>query len=288
MNLSELLIHPSTVKEIESFVSSGSHALLLHAPVGYGKETVAVATAAKLLGLKTLDNAPYFTIIKPITKHVTIEQIRQVQTTLQLKTTGVHGTRRVIIITEADTMTDEAQNAFLKSLEEPPLDTVIILTASQLDSMKQTIRSRVQAVAIRRINATSAIDYFAAKHPAKDVSWAHTISDGGVGLMTALLENQSDHTVAAQIKIAKSLYGMSSFERLATIEPLLKDKDAIPELLYACKRICIGGLEAAAAKDQQKSLATWHKQLLLISEAEETLSRSPNLKLMLTNLFIHM
>lgn len=58
----------------------------------------------------------------------------------------VAGTRKIAIINDADTMNDEAANALLKTLEEPPDGAMLILIASNLDSLLPTIRSRCQHV----------------------------------------------------------------------------------------------------------------------------------------------
>ncbi|GAJ21897.1 unnamed protein product, partial [marine sediment metagenome] len=75
---------------------------------------------------------------------ILIEQIRNVIKRL------IHmpdiGSKRVVLVLEADRMTDAAANCFLKTLEEPPLDTVFILTSSRPNSLLPTIRSRCQAV----------------------------------------------------------------------------------------------------------------------------------------------
>ena len=56
------------------------------------------------------------------------------------------GKKRVVLILEADRMTDDAANCFLKTLEEPPIDTVFILTSSRPEFLLPTIRSRCQIV----------------------------------------------------------------------------------------------------------------------------------------------
>ncbi|MBE0432674.1 AAA family ATPase [candidate division WOR-3 bacterium] len=60
--------------------------------------------------------------------------------------------KRVVLIIEADQMTDEAANRFLKTLEEPPIDTVFILTSSRVEHLLPTIRSRCRNVPFRYLN----------------------------------------------------------------------------------------------------------------------------------------
>jgi hypothetical protein len=75
---------------------------------------------------------------------ILIEQIRDViERLLHMPSIG---TKRVVLVLEADTMTDAAANCFLKTLEEPPLDTVFILTTSRPNFLLPTIQSRCQNI----------------------------------------------------------------------------------------------------------------------------------------------
>jgi hypothetical protein len=56
------------------------------------------------------------------------------------------GSKRFVLVLEADRMTEDAANCFLKTLEEPPLDTLFVLTTSRFDNLLPTIRSRCQVV----------------------------------------------------------------------------------------------------------------------------------------------
>ncbi len=282
----DLLLRPITKKALGSFADTGSHAVLVHGELGAGKEKVALNMASALLGPRSLELQPYFTHITPDGKSIGIEQIRELQSFLQLKTTGKDAIRRVAVIADADRMTDEAQNALLKALEEPPDDTVIILTASKLQGLKQTILSRVQQLHVDRVSLDDAIDYFGKRFPAKDIVWAHALSDGQVGLMSALLEGKNDHVIASKIEIAKKLFTATTFDRLCQVDAISKDKDQLSEFLYACKRICTSALESAAKKHSEKDIKAWHSRLSLVCDAEESLLRNINTKLLLTDLFI--
>jgi len=75
---------------------------------------------------------------------ITIDMIRDLQHFLNLSPQIAD--RKFFIIDDADKMNIEASNAFLKSLEEPPLNSVIILVASNLNNMLLTVKSRCQEV----------------------------------------------------------------------------------------------------------------------------------------------
>ncbi len=83
---------------------------------------------------------PDFSIIVPDGKSIKIEQIRNLQAKIVEK--PISSSKKVYIIDDADTMTEESQNCLLKTLEEPPEYAMIILIASNENRMLQTIKSR--------------------------------------------------------------------------------------------------------------------------------------------------
>jgi DNA polymerase-3 subunit delta' len=75
-------------------------------------------------------------------KDISIQQIRDIERAVSLR--PFEGRCRVIIIDPADAMNEAAQNAFLKTLEEPPPDVVFVLITSRPQALRPTIRSRCQ------------------------------------------------------------------------------------------------------------------------------------------------
>ena len=75
-------------------------------------------------------------------KDISIDQIREVARTVSLR--PFEGRCRVVIIDPADAMNEAAQNAFLKTLEEPPPDVVFVLVTSRPQALRDTILSRCQ------------------------------------------------------------------------------------------------------------------------------------------------
>lgn len=73
------------------------------------------------------------------TGNVINEKVESMQEQIKTKPFGA---RHVVIIENADTMTKQAQNRLLKTLEEPPGDSVIILLSENMENLEQTIRSR--------------------------------------------------------------------------------------------------------------------------------------------------
>lgn len=90
-----------------------------------------------------VNNLQDLLIIKP-ENNIGIEEIRRIIDFLDSCTS--QGEYKLILVYEADKMTQEAANAFLKTLEEPPHYAIILLITTRWNSLLPTIRSRVQSV----------------------------------------------------------------------------------------------------------------------------------------------
>ncbi|MBI5188047.1 MAG: hypothetical protein HZA07_03110 [Nitrospirae bacterium] len=87
---------------------------------------------------------PDVLLISPEGGQIRIEEIRAIDNTLSFK--PFEGRKKVVIVDEADNMNPYAANAFLKTLEEPPEDSLIILISSSPDRLPDTIKSRCSRV----------------------------------------------------------------------------------------------------------------------------------------------
>jgi len=87
---------------------------------------------------------PDFLLVSPEGGQIRIEEIREIDDVLSFK--AFEGRSKAVIVDEADTMNPYAANAFLKTLEEPPKDSIIILISSNPDRLPDTIRSRCSRV----------------------------------------------------------------------------------------------------------------------------------------------
>jgi DNA polymerase-3 subunit delta' len=87
---------------------------------------------------------------------LTIETVRELSSTASLR--PMEGRWRVILVEDAETLQGIAQEAFLKTLEEPPAYLVLILLANDLELLLPTIRSRCQMVELRRVRRSAIED----------------------------------------------------------------------------------------------------------------------------------
>ena len=100
--------------------------------------------------LRKISSDPYAQFVLSGATQIRIGQIREIKR--QLSMSSMQGGKRVVIIHRAETMTVEAANAFLKTLEEPHPDTHLILTSESAERVLPTILSRCQQLTIPPID----------------------------------------------------------------------------------------------------------------------------------------
>jgi DNA polymerase-3 subunit delta' len=133
------------------------HAYLFLGPEGVGKHLVAVALAKALHCSEVQNdfcgscvncrriadgNHPDVRVIEPLSgkKEISIQQIRELERELNYR--SFTGARKIAIIDPATLLNPSSQNALLKTLEEPPQDSLIILIAPNAGGLLPTLRSR--------------------------------------------------------------------------------------------------------------------------------------------------
>src|SRR5438132_8847787 len=122
------------------------HAYLISGPAGSGKREVAAELASTVNGTDAGDvfssKAREIFVAEPESKsrRILIEQIRELEHGLQMR--AAEGRRKVAIITEADRLQPQAANAFLKTLEEPPGNSLLLLLSALPEALPDTIVSR--------------------------------------------------------------------------------------------------------------------------------------------------
>ncbi len=89
-------------------------------------------------------------VVEPESKarRILIEQVRELESALRLRASAVGG-RKVGILRQADRINTQAANAFLKTLEEPPADSLLLLVSSLPESLPETILSRCIKVVLQ-------------------------------------------------------------------------------------------------------------------------------------------
>lgn len=268
-----LLLNPQTAEALEMLVKRPSHAVLISGPAGAGKLTAARRLSAYLLGIDEikLEHQAHFMHVKKAEdkKDITIEQIRNVIRELGLRIPGKAGLKRVILIENAELMSLPAQNALLKSLEEPSAYSVFILTAGNKSGLLPTITSRTTNIVMRPVNLDAAQKQF--KDSPADVAAAWNLSRGLPGLMGRLLSQESSELKAA-VDSAKDLLAMPAYQRTVILDKIARDKAELDGLLDALSRIIQALYKSAAAKNELTKLQALTKAMALVISAQTALS----------------
>ena len=195
--LSMLPWHESARARLEAAVESNRlpHAVLLHGPAGVGKERFATALAAALFctsrgpallpcgecadcGLSLAGSHPDLHWLRRLEdkKSISVDQVRAVCD--QLGMTSMRRGHRIAIVTPAQAMTVNAQNALLKTLEEPAARTLLVLVTARPSRLLATLRSRCQRIEIARPPPAAAREWLSRELGSPAVEGLLDISDG--------------------------------------------------------------------------------------------------------------
>lgn len=153
----DIIGHKEIIKCLKNAIRSGriANAYIFSGPSGVGKKLTALNFAKALncmnspddacdvcISCKKIDdrNHPDVISIEPEGQKIKIDQVRLLQRQSAYK--PMEGRYKVYVISDAEKLTLEAANSLLKTLEEPPSNTVILLISTAYSSLLPTIRSR--------------------------------------------------------------------------------------------------------------------------------------------------
>lgn len=199
------------------------HALLVTAPAGWGDTVFADWLALTLLGLDESREAatlahPDLRWLVPEGAVIKVDAVRELVTFAQ--GTPQAGLRKVAVITDAHYLNRSAANALLKTLEEPPAGTHLILASCHPGRLLPTIRSRCQALAIPPDRA-EARRWLAAQTDAADLE--HRLFEHG-GAPVAVLEGLAAGEPVLEPLLARALEPGAATEVAGNLlEPSLAD-----------------------------------------------------------------
>lgn len=286
--MKDLALHPVTRRQLEDFNGAPAHAILLTGSAGSGKSTLAVRLSETAIGLPDngLSDYPYKMIVTAGDgKSIGIEAVRDIEHFLSLKVpdgqkAAAHN--RAIIIEDAHLLTTEAQNALLKTLEEPPRGTFIILTAASGQALLPTIRSRAQSIAVKPPGRGAVESHFQT-HGFEDaaIKQAYAVSGGLPGLMQALLA-QTDHPLTQATQYARQILSQPPYGRLLIVDELSKQRQLALDTTRILQQMASVSLRTATGRTADK----WQAVLTAAYETSEALTASAQPKLALTNLML--
>jgi len=223
-----------------------AHAYLFHGPPGVGKRAAAVAFAAQLIGGSepvarakperppggVAESTPYdrvrrgthpdVYVLEPVGDQIRIDDIRTLRRDLHMR--PFEAQRRVYLVHAAETMNEDAADALLKDLEEPPSYAVIVLVADDLGPLPDTILSRCQLVPFTRLSERAVREEIAARAPGlepPEVAALARLAAGRLDRAERLLDPKAAKRREALLEVARSVYADPDFDPRAAAQRLL-------------------------------------------------------------------
>ena len=207
-----------------------SHAYMFEGPSGVGKNTMARELAATLLDMENLFNSPDYIEITPDGNSIKIAQIRKLQSDILVKP---YKSYKIYVIDEAQRMTVEAQNALLKTLEEPPKYAIIILITNNKESLLDTIKSRCEIIKFTPIPLVEVADYLTQTGVDKNrASLLANFSRGSMQKAIELSESEDFHIMRDEVqKYVETFLTGSMLDIMDIQSSIEKYKDNITNVL---------------------------------------------------------
>ena len=268
------------------------HAYLFRGPDGVGKKLTALLTAARLnclapegsSGCGTCSsctrlrsgNHPDVVIVSPEKGTIKIDRVRELCRSLSYP--PYESALRIVVIEDVHAMTTEAANSLLKTLEEPPENNLLILTAEASRELLPTIVSRCQVVTFYGLSVDECTEVIERKLPDLGVDEARLLAElsgGSPGTALVLREKELVKCYRAVVSLLESDYskdedGITPF--LETAAELAALKEDLP-LLLGLLRIWARDLMSRAAAIDIES----HRQkLAAVDRAQRQLERNCN------------
>src|SRR5919206_309871 len=148
---------------------------------------------------------PDLYLVEPVGDQIRIDDVRELRRDLHMR--PFEAARRVYVVLAADTLNEDAADALLKDLEEPPEYAVIVLVADDLGPLPETIRSRCQLVPFTRLSERAVREEIAARAPGLEPAEAATLARLAAGRLdraARLLDPKAAKRREALLEVARS------------------------------------------------------------------------------------
>lgn len=201
----ELVGQGAVIEVLRSAVAGDgmSHAWLFTGPPGSGRSVAARAFAAALqcaeAGCGTCPQClqvrarthPDVVFVTPAGLSISVDEARDVVRRAAMSAASARW--RIVLIEDADRLTERAANVWLKAIEEPEVGSVFLLCAPSADDLPATIRSRCRLLTLRLPSADDVATVLIRRDGVDDAMarWAAVASMGHVGRARALATNET-------------------------------------------------------------------------------------------------
>ena len=272
------MIHEATRRAIEQMAQQLPQAIVLVGKAGSGL----TAVAAKLASLADAE----LVWVAPERKEQVDEQDGTISVDiirrLREQTRAALDRPRLVVVQKAHTMSQQAQNAFLKLLEEPAKNVHFVLLAEGTDAFLPTVSSRVQQVEVRPLSRTQS-EQLLKDNGVADSTKISQLLFLAEGLPERLLTLARDETLFGRnsqvIVDGRELLKASGYEALQILDRYNDDRGRAMALLEASMRL----IELSVAKTADERLL---RRLARLLEVHEALHRNGNVRLQLASLVV--
>ncbi len=271
------------------------HAIIIDGEIGLGKHTLAgfLSRAAVCSGETIpcgecknciMSVHPDIITISPENKKksIGVDQIRELKTEAYIKPNTSFS--KVFIIDPADSMNEQAQNALLKVLEEPPKNTYFILIAENKAYFLDTIVSRCVVLTLNSPKTSECAEYISSlgNYSEEEILNALQNSGNNIGKALDILKGKGDTktSIAAEKFIEYSLKG-DQWNALLTLTPFEKSRPETAQL-FKCIKLYINS--KIKQNPKSKRSADFFKLYTKLQELEYSLVTNINLSLLFANL----
>lgn len=290
----EDIIGNKKIKEIlkKTIISNKeSHSYMFLGDEGIGKKLIAKEFAKTLLCASrengtycnkcksciqfSSNNNPDFIYIEPEETKIKIDQIRAML--IKVTEKPIISQRKVYIIDDADTMTSEAQNCLLKTLEEPPEYVTIILIGKAEENFLTTIRSRCTKMYFDKISNSDLKTYLESKNISNISQELLDLANGSIKKALEINENKDIYYTLENIM--NSIDKCDIIEILNLSAELYKSKETINSILENISIIAL-----RKAKENFK----FARCIKVIEETKKRLKANGNYDMCIDNLLFGM
>ena len=230
-NFKDIIGQESIKKHLQTAIKTGnlSHAYIINGEYGSGRQTIASALA-KTIQCQSKTDDKYITHDKT---SISVNDIRE-QLNNDISIKPYSSEYKIYIIPDANKMTEQAQNALLKTIEEPPVYAIIILLTENCDSLLPTIRSRCVTLTMNPVEKDKICTYLENKFQLEpeQAQIAANYCQGNIGKAIRFASSSDFIEMKNQVlKLLKNLDSMDIASIIDTIKEFSTHKNDINDYL---------------------------------------------------------
>lgn len=194
---------------------------------------------------------------------IPVEDIREMIRLCSIRSTD--GNMHVVIISDADRMTPQAQNCLLKTLEEPPPETCIILVSEHTEGLLSTVISRCRTIRLKAWDDEFILSVLEGKAiPPERAAAASQASGGSIGKALELAEDDNYWELRGEVR--KIFFETSSRSKVLEISNQWKDRKQDAERILEILESYVKMITEARFREDRKDLSDFPAQWRFFSE----------------------